>query len=74
MTDKFCVDCKHCALEVWCARTIVGINLVTGRPVVQSYDCDTEREPPRKRRWFGWRKSHIHCGPDARYFEPKGQG
>jgi len=61
---KLCKDCKHTKRHIFwgwqfakCERRPPLIDLVTGDQTSNALYCSIERE--------------FHCGPDAKYFEPK---
>ena len=61
MSDKFCVNCKHCTAAFGnsysCIIPEIAKDLVTGR--VYSYSCKDARY------------NNSFCGHDANWFEPK---
>lgn len=80
MSQKFCTDCKHGRLSpdfaqetgkdkefMRCTRKSPFIEFAPGKFVGNSEYCNAERMK------VSWLYSRLtgHCGPEARYFEPK---
>lgn len=74
-----CINCKWCNLSdgveyAKCDYVILAkVSLIDNKPLKQQWTyCDTLRGD----KYIGWLSAYIFgiCGPQGRFFEPKGEG